>query len=165
MSLMPEDVQTSVDAELAALQTPVGADLYRELLASFPAGICVVTAFTPEGEPRGLTLIAFCGVSLEPPLVLVCVDRASHTLPAIQAWTFTHEDARRITQPVLFVLGAESLALMTEVRELVHAWLPQTQDAFVPGASHCLQMEHASAIAEGLAAFFRASPAPAQVEA
>lgn len=85
MSVMPEDVHTSVDAELAALQAPVGADLYRELLASFPTGICVVTAFTPEGEPRGLTLIAFCGVSLEPPLVLVCVDRASHTLPAIQA--------------------------------------------------------------------------------
>jgi flavin reductase (DIM6/NTAB) family NADH-FMN oxidoreductase RutF len=81
----PDDVRTSVDAELAALQGPASSDRYRELLASFPAGICVVTAFTPEGEPRGLTLIAFCGVSLDPPLVLVCVDRTSHTLPAIQA--------------------------------------------------------------------------------
>jgi flavin reductase (DIM6/NTAB) family NADH-FMN oxidoreductase RutF len=81
----PDDVRTSVDAELDALQGPATSDQYRELLASFPAGICVVTAFTPDGEPRGLTLIAFCGVSLDPPLVLVCVDRASHTLPAIQA--------------------------------------------------------------------------------
>jgi flavin reductase (DIM6/NTAB) family NADH-FMN oxidoreductase RutF len=81
----PDDVITGVDAELAALQGPASSDQYRELLASFPSGICVVTAFSPEGEPRGLTLIAFCGVSLDPPLILVCVDRASHTLPAIQA--------------------------------------------------------------------------------
>jgi len=60
-------------------------DRYRELLASFPAGVTVVTAFEAGGAPRGLTLIAFCGVSLDPPLVLVCVDRASNTLPAIRA--------------------------------------------------------------------------------
>ncbi len=70
-------------------------------------------------------------------------------LPAIQAWTFTHEDARRITQPVLFVQGAESLPMMNEVRELVHAWLPQTQDVLVPGASHFLQLENAPAVAGG----------------
>jgi pimeloyl-ACP methyl ester carboxylesterase len=86
-------------------------------------------------------------------------------LPAIQAWTFTQADAARITQPVLFVLGAESLPLMAEVREVVHAWLPQTQDLLVPGASHFLQLEHASVIAEGLQAFFRANPAPAHVGA
>ena len=75
----------SVDSELIALQrTGARGNVYRELLSTFPAGVTVVTAFDAEGKPRGLTLIAFCGVSLEPPLVLVCVDRASHTLPAIQ---------------------------------------------------------------------------------
>lgn len=86
-------------------------------------------------------------------------------LPAIQAWTFTQDDARRITQPVLFVLGAESLALMTEVSELVHAWLPQTQAVLVPGASHFLQMENAPDVAAGLQAFFKANPARAQARA
>ena len=62
----------------------VGPELYRELLTSFPAGVTVVTAFDAGGEPRGLTLVAFCGVSLQPPLVLVCVDRTSNTLPAIR---------------------------------------------------------------------------------
>ena len=61
------------------------SDLYRELLSRFPAGVTVVTAFDRLGEPRGLTLVAFCGVSLDPPLVLVCVDRDSNTLPAIRA--------------------------------------------------------------------------------
>lgn len=58
---------------------------YRELLASFPAGVTVVTAFDADDRPRGLTLVAFCGVSLDPPLVLVCVDRDSNTLPAIRS--------------------------------------------------------------------------------
>src|SRR5919201_4673753 len=74
-------------------------------------------------------------------------------LPAIQAWTFTQEDARRITQPVLFVLGAESLPLFSEVRGLVHAWLPQAQDLVVPGACHFLQMGNARVLVEGLKPF------------
>ena len=77
-------LEVSVDSELAALQGGARAGLYRDLLSSFPAGVTVVTAFDSHGAPRGLTLIAFCGVSLDPPLVLVCVDRQSNTLPAIQ---------------------------------------------------------------------------------
>jgi flavin reductase (DIM6/NTAB) family NADH-FMN oxidoreductase RutF len=84
-----DELQTSLDAQLAALQPDAApragrVELYRELLSHFPAGVTVVTAFDGKGEPRGLTLIAFCGVSLEPPLVLVCVDRNSNTLPAIR---------------------------------------------------------------------------------
>jgi flavin reductase (DIM6/NTAB) family NADH-FMN oxidoreductase RutF len=56
----------------------------REVLASFPAGVVVVTATASDGSPRGLTVSAFCSVSAEPPLVLVCVDKGSNTLPAIQ---------------------------------------------------------------------------------
>jgi len=74
----------TVDPQLAALQAGDRADLFRELLSTFPAGVTVVTAFDENRNPRGLTLIAFCGVSLDPPLVLVCVDRNSNTLPAIR---------------------------------------------------------------------------------
>ncbi|HVD01633.1 MAG TPA: flavin reductase family protein [Candidatus Dormibacteraeota bacterium] len=87
---MTEDaLQPTLDPQLAALQPGAApragrSELYRDLLSRFPAGVTVVTAFDERGEPRGLTLIAFCGVSLEPPLVLVCVDRNSNTLPAIR---------------------------------------------------------------------------------
>ena len=54
-------------------------------MASFPAGVVVVTANGADGRPRGLTVSAFCPVSLEPPLLLVCIDRSSNTLPAIQS--------------------------------------------------------------------------------
>ena len=57
---------------------------FREVMASFPSGVVVLTAFGDDGRPRGLTVSAFCAVSLEPPLALVCIDRTSNTLPAVQ---------------------------------------------------------------------------------
>lgn len=63
----------------------VTPQLFRDIMACFPSGVAIVTAHEAGGRPRGLTLSAFCPVSLEPPLVLVCVDRTSNTLPALQA--------------------------------------------------------------------------------
>jgi flavin reductase (DIM6/NTAB) family NADH-FMN oxidoreductase RutF len=57
---------------------------YRDIMSSFPSGVVVLTAFGEDGRPRGLTVSAFCAVSLDPPLALVCVDRTSNTLPAVQ---------------------------------------------------------------------------------
>jgi flavin reductase (DIM6/NTAB) family NADH-FMN oxidoreductase RutF len=63
----------------------VTPQLYRDIMACFPSGVAVVTAHEAGDRPRGLTVSAFCAVSLDPPLVLVCVDRSSNTLPALQA--------------------------------------------------------------------------------
>lgn len=46
---------------------------YRQALGSFATGVCVVTAHTPEGA-RGITVNSFTSVSLDPPLVLWCMD-------------------------------------------------------------------------------------------
>ena len=61
----------------------VDRQLFRDIMACFPTGVAIVTAHEAGEKPRGLTLSAFCPVSLEPPLVLVCVDRSSNTLPAL----------------------------------------------------------------------------------
>jgi len=53
-------------------------------MASFPSGVVVLTAFGEDGRPRGLTVSAFCAVSLQPPLALACIDKTSNTLPAVQ---------------------------------------------------------------------------------
>jgi flavin reductase ActVB len=53
--------------------TPSSA-AFREALSRFASGVVVVTALTPEG-PVGFTASAFASVSLDPPLVLVCVGR------------------------------------------------------------------------------------------
>ena len=52
---------------------------FRQALAQFASGVTVVATLDPEGRPQGLTVSAFCSVSLEPPLVLVCVDKRSET--------------------------------------------------------------------------------------
>lgn len=49
---------------------------YRQALGGFATGVCVVTAHTEEG-PLGITVNSFTSVSLKPPLVLWCLDRAS----------------------------------------------------------------------------------------
>lgn len=58
---------------------------FRRVLGHFPSGVVIVTARAPDGFPCGLTVNAFCSVSLEPPLVLVCVDRAADSNSCIRA--------------------------------------------------------------------------------
>jgi flavin reductase (DIM6/NTAB) family NADH-FMN oxidoreductase RutF len=50
---------------------------FRQLLGSFATGIAVVTARGPSREPAGMTASAIASVSLEPPLLLVCIWRSS----------------------------------------------------------------------------------------
>ena len=58
---------------------------FREALGRFATGVAVVTARDAAGEPVGMTMSSFNSVSLDPPLVLFSVDRAAHSLPAMQA--------------------------------------------------------------------------------
>lgn len=47
----------------------------RQVLGCFVTGVTVVTTLEPGGAPRGFTANSFTSVSLDPPLVLVCVGR------------------------------------------------------------------------------------------
>ncbi len=58
-------------------------DFFRQVLGHFATGVTVVTT-NSKGTISGLTVNAFCSVSLDPPLVLVCVDLNSNTLPLIR---------------------------------------------------------------------------------
>ena len=53
---------------------PVDAPTYRRLLGSFATGVTVVTTHDDRGRPAGMTASAVAAVSLEPPLLLVCID-------------------------------------------------------------------------------------------
>lgn len=55
-------------------------DEFRAALGRFASGVTVVTTKDKEGRIYGITVSAFCSVSLSPPLVLICVDKqtASH---------------------------------------------------------------------------------------
>ena len=58
----------------------------RQCLGHFATGVAVVTYQAAAFEPRGLTVNSFTSVSLDPPLVLVCLDkrsRAAEQLPRV----------------------------------------------------------------------------------
>jgi flavin reductase (DIM6/NTAB) family NADH-FMN oxidoreductase RutF len=56
---------------------------FRHVLGHFASGVTVVTTSDADARPAGLTASAFTSVSLDPPLVLVCVDHKSQTYPAL----------------------------------------------------------------------------------
>ena len=77
-------------------------------------------------------------------------------LPSMQEWYFTREDAKRITQPVLGVLGAESASIwpgFDEIQERLCEWLPQTEPFVLAGANHALQESDPRGAAEAIAPF------------
>jgi flavin reductase (DIM6/NTAB) family NADH-FMN oxidoreductase RutF len=51
--------------------------LFRSVLGRFASGVTVVTARTASGEDHGMTVSAFCSVSLDPLLVLICVEHST----------------------------------------------------------------------------------------
>jgi flavin reductase (DIM6/NTAB) family NADH-FMN oxidoreductase RutF len=56
--------------------------LFRQLLGCFPTGVAIITTRTADGRPAGLTCNSFSSVSLEPPLVLFSLRKASSLLGA-----------------------------------------------------------------------------------
>jgi flavin reductase (DIM6/NTAB) family NADH-FMN oxidoreductase RutF len=62
----------------------IAPDDFRHVLGHFATGVTVVTTCDADGRPTGLTASAFSSVSLDPPLILVCVDHKSQSYPALR---------------------------------------------------------------------------------
>jgi flavin reductase (DIM6/NTAB) family NADH-FMN oxidoreductase RutF len=58
--------------------------VFRQALGRFATGVTVVTAERAPGEVHGMTANSFTAVSLEPLLVLVCVDEQARMLPVLK---------------------------------------------------------------------------------
>jgi flavin reductase (DIM6/NTAB) family NADH-FMN oxidoreductase RutF len=56
----------------------VGPDEYKAALSKFAGGVTIVTV-SAGGELHGMTATSFASVSLDPPLVLVCLERTTRT--------------------------------------------------------------------------------------
>jgi len=55
---------------------------FRRALGSFATGVAVVTARDSSGGNRGITVNSFSSVSLEPPLILFCLDKVAMSFDA-----------------------------------------------------------------------------------
>ncbi|MBT8160717.1 MULTISPECIES: flavin reductase [Arthrobacter] len=101
----PEVPESADSAELEL-------DLMKAFNRQFITGVTVIT--TKDGDkPKGLAANAYCSVSLEPPLVLVCVQKTSSTYPAL--FSSSH-------------LGINILG--TEQRETVRVFASKSTDKF-----------------------------------
>jgi flavin reductase ActVB len=65
--------------------TAISPSEFRRAMAQFATGVTVVTTVDSAGRPLGLTVSAFSSVSLDPVLVLVCIDNRSDTHDGFEA--------------------------------------------------------------------------------
>jgi flavin reductase (DIM6/NTAB) family NADH-FMN oxidoreductase RutF len=65
----------------------IDTDTFRAVLGRFASGVTVVTTRDAGGRDHGLTVSAFASLSLVPPLVLICIDRASSVHPVLREAT------------------------------------------------------------------------------
>jgi flavin reductase ActVB len=61
----------------------VSQDEFRAVLGRFPSGVTVVTTTGADGSDEGMTVSAFCSVSLTPPLVLICIEKSASVYGAL----------------------------------------------------------------------------------
>lgn len=160
----PQAVQSLVLIEPALQHVPSAARRAKEFL---------IPAFERyrAGDKAGaidLFLRGTCGPNYRSVLDQVlpgAFDRAvadadtffAQQLPALQAWSFGAEEARRITQPVLAVVGEISQQIdpiWNERQALLLSWLPQAEAFVLPGATHLMQAQNPRGMAGALAAFF-----------
>src|SRR5229473_6472383 len=57
---------------------------FKQALSHFASGVTVVTT-EHDGKPYGMTVASFASLSLHPPLVLICIEKAVKTHDAIAA--------------------------------------------------------------------------------
>ncbi|MBE7220351.1 MAG: alpha/beta fold hydrolase, partial [Caulobacteraceae bacterium] len=72
----------TADAPPAA---PVDPRAFRRALGGFLTGITVVATVQPDGTPRGFTANSFTSVSLDPPLILICIAKTASSCPVFSA--------------------------------------------------------------------------------
>jgi len=58
-------------------------DLFRRACAQWATGIAIVTVADRAQVPHGMTVNSFTSVSLEPPMILVCIDHRATILPLL----------------------------------------------------------------------------------
>ena len=62
----------------------IDARTFRKAMGCFPTGVTVVTTLAGEGSPVGVTVSSFTSVSLDPPLVLFCLDARTSNVEAFR---------------------------------------------------------------------------------
>lgn len=73
-------LEPALDASLDAAIDPA---VMRQCMGQFASGVTVVTGTGPDGEPLGFACQSFASLSLQPALILICVDHGGRSWPLI----------------------------------------------------------------------------------
>ena len=163
----PARVQSLALLELSLLSIPAAAGLFEKAGPAFAA--------YGEGRPAA-ALAAFmsavsglswdaCHALLDeriPGAVAQSIGDADTffgvELPALSTWTFGADQAARVSQPVLSVVGSETEPLWVEVADHLRSWFGQIEECTIEGAGHLLHIQRSTPVAACLAAFFGRHP-------
>lgn len=119
--------------------------LFKEIMGSYPTGVTIVTTTDQQGKPVGLTVNSFASVSLDPLLVLWCLDHRSssyktftqskgfavHVLAGDQeeaCWTFASRESDRFSK-VEWQLSEHDLPIISGSAGVLQCELAQTVEA------------------------------------
>jgi flavin reductase (DIM6/NTAB) family NADH-FMN oxidoreductase RutF len=101
---VPTPLTPSPERRVPTIMDP---DTYRAVLGRFATGVSVLTARDGSGQDWGMTVSAFCSLSLTPPLVLMCIDRQAEM----------HDVLQPTTHVVVNILAAQQEALSRRFAE------------------------------------------------
>jgi flavin reductase (DIM6/NTAB) family NADH-FMN oxidoreductase RutF len=152
----------------------VGVDkqTFRAVMGSFAAGVTIVTVNDTDGTPKGFTATGIASLSLDPPLLLLCLDHRSDTLPAMQEAKSFVVNMLRHGQEELSARfaskGIDKFAVVSyhdgelgaPVLEDVLAYAECTVKAKLPGGDHTIfvgEIEHAAAFEGDPLLYYRGS--------
>jgi flavin reductase (DIM6/NTAB) family NADH-FMN oxidoreductase RutF len=148
----------------------IDPDTFRSALGRFASGVTVVTTRDGAGQDHGLTVSAFCSLSLEPPLVLVCIDAEASMHPVLSQVTHFAVNvlaegqeplARRFAAPEtdrFDGVGYERGATGAPILDDVVAYLECRKTTMLPGGDHTVfvgEVEHAEVHSSGPLLYYR----------
>jgi flavin reductase (DIM6/NTAB) family NADH-FMN oxidoreductase RutF len=164
VTIRPSEVVSPTVVSSAAIEAGAGAppdipvrvapalDIgdYRRAIGHFATGVTVVTTIGETG-PSGLTANAVCSLSLEPLLMIVCLDKGSRTLEAVRSSGRLAVNVLAHDQRGLAVHFAGKAPESEQFQGITHhevdglpvldgvvAWLTGSVRELVPGGDHVI---------------------------
>lgn len=107
-------------------EVPFNSRAFRDALGCFATGVCVAATRDRSGNPVGVTINSFTAVSLDPPLVLFCLDRSAESFRS-----FAEADSFAVT-----ILASDQMAVSANfaLRSTVERWAGIAEETLETGS-------------------------------
>jgi pimeloyl-ACP methyl ester carboxylesterase len=158
----PDTVRALILLELSLLSVPSGEAFFQTVAPAFEA-------YAGGDHERAFAIFMGAVSGLDWPVCRALLDaripgaveqavKDADTffgieLPALTEWSFDSGHAAAIRQPVLSVLGTETLPLWVDVAGLLRASVPQVEEHVIEGVGHLLHVQRPEPVARGIAQF------------